>query len=64
MYHYAGNNPIIYSDPDGEFAVPFLLVTAALGATAFASGTQISICGTIITQKERKVLMVLHSKKL
>jgi filamentous hemagglutinin len=30
LYHYAGNNPLKYTDPDGK--VPFLVVTGAIGA--------------------------------
>ena len=32
LYHYAGNNPVKYTDPDGEFAIPFFAVTALIGA--------------------------------
>jgi hypothetical protein len=30
VYHYAGNNPVKYVDPDGEFAIPWPLVIKAL----------------------------------
>jgi hypothetical protein len=33
-YHYAGNNPVKLSDPDGR--MPFLVVTGAIGAVAGA----------------------------
>ena len=34
MYHYAGNNPVCYTDPNGEVA--FCVVTAAIGAVVGA----------------------------
>ena len=35
MYHYAGNNPVKYTDPDGE--CPFLVVTGIAGAVIGAA---------------------------
>lgn len=35
LYAYAANNPVKYTDPDGR--VPFLVVTAAIGAVAGAA---------------------------
>jgi hypothetical protein len=30
LYHYAGNNPVKYTDPDGRFAITWPLIKAAL----------------------------------
>jgi hypothetical protein len=30
LYHYAGNNPVKYTDPDGKFTIPWPLVAKAL----------------------------------
>lgn len=35
MYHYAGNNPVCYTDPDGR--CPFFVVTGIIGAAAGAA---------------------------
>jgi RHS repeat-associated protein len=34
MYHYAGNNPVKYVDPDGKFAIPIILVAGGIAAVA------------------------------
>jgi hypothetical protein len=47
LYHYAGNNPLKYTDPDGR--MPFLVVTGAIGA---AIGAGISIASDLTSGRD------------
>jgi hypothetical protein len=47
LYHYAGNNPVKYTDPDGR--IPFMVVTGIIGAVA---GAGISIGSDVIAGRD------------
>ena len=46
MYHYGGNNPIKYTDPTGEFVIPFAIPALPAIGTAIAKG--VAVVGAII----------------
>ena len=46
MYHYGGNNPIKYTDPTGEFVIPFAIPALPAIGTAIAKG--VAVAGAII----------------
>ena len=44
VYHYAGNNPVKYTDPDGKFILMFGLSSTAGAGTGVSNNTGIFIC--------------------
>ena len=44
VYHYAGNNPVKYTDPDGKFILMFGLSSTAGAGTGVSNNTGVFIC--------------------